>query len=86
MSVTESDATKFLIANDTQLRAPFVSIGGLGEAAAFDLANAAQSGRTFLSVEELSEACPKVSKSHLQTLKNLGALGDLPDSSQMSLF
>ena len=86
MSVAESDATKFLIANDKQLRAPFVSISGLGEAAAYDLANAAKSGKTFISVEELSEACPKVSKTHLQTLKNLGALGDLPDTSQMSLF
>ncbi len=86
MSVTESDATKFLIVGDKQLRAPFVSIGGLGEAAAYDLANAAKSGKSFLSVEELSEACPKVSKTHLQTLKALGALGDLPDTSQMSLF
>ena len=86
MSVMESDATKFLIANDTQLRAPFVSIGGLGEAAAFDLANAAKSGQSFLSLEELSQACPKVSKTHLQTLKSLGALGDMPETSQMSLF
>ena len=86
MNVMESDATKFLIANENQLRAPFVSIGGLGEAAAYDLANAAKSGRSFLSVEELSEACPKVSKTHLQTLKSLGALGDLPDTSQMTLF
>ena len=61
MSVMDSDATKFLIANDNQLRAPFVSIGGLGEAAAYDLANAAKSGKSFLSIEELSEACPKVS-------------------------
>ena len=86
MSVMDSDATKFLIANENQLRAPFVSIGGLGEAAAYDLANAAKSGKSFLSVEELSEACPKVSTTHLQTMKALGALGDLPDTSQMSLF
>ena len=86
MSISESDATKFRIANDHQLRAPFVSIGGLGEAAAFDLANAAKSGRDFLSIEELSECCPKVSQSHLQALKKLGALGELPDTSQMSLF
>ena len=86
MSVSESDATKFLLVGDKQLRAPFVSIGGLGEAAAYDLAAAAKKGQTFVSIEELSAACPKVSQTHLQTLKNMGALGDLPDTSQMTLF
>lgn len=86
MSITESDAVKFLIADDQRLRAPFVSVGGLGETAAYDLAAARESGREFVSVEELSSACPKVSQTHLQALKDLGALGDLPDTSQMTLF
>ena len=86
MSVTESDATKFLIVDETHLRAPFVAISGLGEAAANDLAAAARSGGSFVSIEELSAACPKVSQTHLQTLKDMGALGDLPDTSQMTLF
>ena len=86
MSITDSDAVKFTIVGDQQLRAPFVSIGGLGEAAAFDLAAASTSGQAFVSVEELSSACPKVSQTHLQALKDLGALGDLPDTSQMTLF
>lgn len=86
MSVTESDATKFLIVDETHLRAPFVSIGGLGEAAAYDLAAASKNGESYVSIEELSAACPKVSQTHLQALKDLGALGDLPDTSQMTLF
>lgn len=86
MSVSESSATKFLIVDDKHLRAPFVSIGGLGEAAAYDLAAAAQNGQSFVSIEELSAACPKVSQTHLQVLKDMGALGDLPDTSQMTLF
>lgn len=86
MSVTESDATKFLIVDEKHLRAPFVAISGLGETAANDLAAAAKNGGSFVSVEELSAACPKVSQTHLQALKDLGALGDLPDTSQMSLF
>ena len=43
-------------------------------------------GRRFISAEELSDACPKVSATHMEQLRALGALGDLPESSQMSLF
>ena len=82
----QSDAIKFLLTEDGRLRPPFVSISGLGEAAAQDLARCKESGASFISVEELSAACPKVSQSHLETLKKLGALGDLPESSQISFF
>ncbi len=81
-----SDATKFLPVGDDQLRPPFVSISGLGEAAALDLARCREDGREFISMEDLSAACPKVSQSHLDTLKRLGALGDMPESSQITLF
>ncbi len=79
----KSDARKFLI-EDGKLRPPFVSISGLGETAAEDLKNCEKNG--FVSIEEISNACPKVSQTHLEQLKKLGALGDLPDTSQVSLF
>ena len=81
-----SDARKFLPVGDKELRPPFVSVAGLGEAAADDLYRVGSAGEQFISVEELSEACPKVSQTHLDTLKSLGALGDMPSSSQISLF
>ena len=43
-------------------------------------------GKDFLSIEEFSLACSKVSSTHLAQLKEAGAFGDLPDSSQFSLF
>ena len=82
----ESDAVKFLITDDGRLRPPFVAISGLGETAAYDLAKCTENGQTYISIEEVSDACPKVSFSHLETLKRLGALGDLPESSQINLF
>lgn len=82
----ESDATKFKPAGEKQLRPPFVSISGLGESAALDLAACGGSGQRFISVEELGSACPKVSQTHLEQLKALGALGDLPETSQINLF
>ncbi len=81
-----SDATKFLPVGETELRPPFVAISGLGEAAAEDLARCREGGKRFISMEELGAECPKVSQSHLAELKRLGALGALPESSQITLF
>ena len=82
----ESDAIKFRITDDGRLRPPFVSISGLGDSAAQDLANCRRNGEKFISVEELGRACPKVSQTHLETLKRLGALGEMPETSQINLF
>ena len=84
ISIYESHATKFLV-KDGKLLPPFVAISGLGESAAWDLMEG-RKGKTFLSVEEVSAACPKVSKTHMQMLKEAGAFGDLPDTSQVSFF
>ncbi len=84
IDIYKSDATKFLI-EDGKLRPPFVAISGLGESAAFDIMEGRE-GKHFLSIEEMSIACPKVSKTHIQMLKDSGAFGNLPETSQVSLF
>ena len=84
ISLYESHATKFLI-KDGKILPPFVAISGLGESAAWDLMEG-RKGKQFLSVEEVALACPKVSKTHMQMLKDAGAFGDLPDTSQVSFF
>ena len=86
MDLYECDATRFLVVDDKRLRPPFVAISGLGAAAANDLMSCREGGRRFISVEELSLACPKVSQAHIEQLKGVGALSSLPDESQMSLF
>ena len=84
ISLYHSHATKFLI-HDGKLLPPFVAVSGLGETAAWDLMNGRE-GKNFLSIEEVALACPKVSKTHMQMLKEAGAFGDLPDTSQVNLF
>ena len=79
-----SHATKFLI-EDGKLLPPFVSVSGLGETAAWDIMEG-RKGKNFVSIEEFSAACPKVSKTHIENLKQAGAFGSLPDTSQMTLF
>ena len=84
IDIYKSHAIKFQI-EEGKLRPPFVAISGLGENAAWDIMKGRE-GKSFLSVEEFAAACPKVSKTHIQMLKEAGAFGSLPDTSQISLF
>ena len=85
LDLYESDPTKFLIVGEKKLRPPLIAVSGLGDIAAYDIAEN-RTGREFVSIEDLSAACTKVSKAHLEQLKSLGALRNLPETSQMSLF
>jgi DNA polymerase-3 subunit alpha (Gram-positive type) len=80
----ESHATKFLV-KDGKLLPPFISVSGLGETAAWDILEG-RKGKKFISVEEFSAACPKVSQTHIENLKQAGAFGTLPQTSQITLF
>ena len=84
IDIYKSHATKFQV-EEGKLRPPFVAISGLGESAALDIMEG-RKGKHFISVEDFSAACPKVSKTHIQMLRDAGAFGDLPETSQVSLF
>ena len=66
------------------IRPPYVAVSGLGESAAQDLMRAGESSAEYVSIDEIGAVCSKVSQTHLDTLKRLGAFGDMPDSSQVS--
>ena len=84
MDVYKSDATKFIV-TEKELIPPFTSMPGIGEQAALNIVEERKKGR-FLSAEELSVRCPKVSKSVIELLGEIGALGSMPRSTQISLF
>lgn len=84
MDIYESDATQFKI-TPKGLIPPFTSMPGIGEQAALGIVSERENGK-FLSSEELSIRCPKVSSAVIELLGQIGALGDLPKSTQVSLF
>ncbi|MDE7243915.1 MAG: PolC-type DNA polymerase III [Oscillospiraceae bacterium] len=84
INIYESEATKFVIKGNA-LIPPFTAVRGLGETAAVDTV-ASRKGKEFVSVEEFSLCCNKLSKAHIEQLKKLGAFAGLADTSQITLF
>ena len=79
-----SEAKKFVV-EDGEIRLPFSSLSGVGEAAAFSLREARNSGGEYISIDDL-QARSKVSSAVIDTLREAGALSGLPESSQTTLF
>ena len=84
ISIYDSDATHFKV-TENGLPPPFVTVRGLGETAALDTVEKRQ-GKTFVSVEEFATTCNKLSKTHIEQLKALGAFAGMADTSQVALF
>ena len=84
IDIYKSDATRFLV-TENGLLPPFVTVHGLGESAALDTVEKRR-GKTFISVEEFANTCSKLSKTHIEQLKSLGAFAGMADTSQVSLF
>ena len=84
MDVYKSDATRFLV-TETGLIPPFTSMPGIGEQAALSIVEERKNGK-FLSAEELIVRCPKASKAVVELLEQIGALGSMPKTTQMTLF
>ena len=57
----------------------------LGETAALDTVEK-RKGKPFISVEEFANTCSKLSKTHIEQLKALGAFAGMADTRQVSLF
>lgn len=84
IDIYKSDATRFVV-TENGLLPPFVTVHGLGESAALDTVEK-RKGKTFISVEEFANTCSKLSKTHIEQLKSLGAFAGMADTSQVSLF
>ena len=84
ISIYDSDATKFKVTKNGLLP-PFTAVHGLGETAALDTVEK-RKGKTFISIEEFSMCCNKLSKTHIEQLKALGSFAGMAETSQITLF
>ncbi len=85
IDIYRSDATHFRITGEDSLLPPFVTVRGLGETAA-EATVRQREGKEFISIEEFSTTCNKLSKTHIEQLKNLGAFAGMAETSQVSFF
>lgn len=83
VDIYKSEAKMFKV-EDGKIRLPFSSLPGIGGAAADSLAETGKHTE-YLSIEDM-QIKTKVTKAVIETLKDVGVLKDLPESSQMSLF
>lgn len=83
VDIYKSEAKMFKV-EDGKIRLPFSSLPGVGGAAADSLAETGKHTE-YLSIEDI-QIKTKVTKAVIETLKDVGVLKDLPESSQMSLF
>ena len=83
VDIYKSEAKMFKV-EDGKIRLPFSSLPGVGGAAADSLAETGKHTK-YLSIEDM-QIKTKVTKAVIETLKDVGVLKDLPESSQMSLF
>lgn len=84
IDIFKSEATEFLV-TENGLLPPLTSVHGLGEAAAQDTVEK-RVGKDFVSIEEFSMTCNKLSKTHIEQLRALGAFAGMSETSQISLF
>ncbi len=83
IDINKSQAVKY-VPEDGKMRLPFGALGGVGDKAAISIYEAAQRGN-FVSREDFAVEAG-VSKTIIQNLADLGALGELPDTNQISMF
>lgn len=83
IDIRKSHAMQFL-PEDGKMRLPFGALSGCGEKAAYSIYEAAQRGN-FVSIEDFQIEAG-VSKTIIQNLSELGAMNELPDTNQISMF
>ena len=84
VDIYKSDATKFIVVDDTTILPPMIALQGVGENAAINIQKERENGE-FISKEDLRKRT-KISKTVVETLSNHGSLNNMSEKNQLSLF
>ena len=84
VDIYKSDATKFIVVDDSTILPPMIALQGVGENAAINIQKERENGE-FISKEDLRKRT-KISKTVVETLSNHGSLNDMSEKNQLSLF
>ena len=80
----KSEATVWVVNNDTEIYPPFSAIDGLGETVAKNIVEERKK-RGFLSVEEVQSRA-KISGTLIDKMRSMGIFDGMDESNQLSLF
>ena len=85
LDIYKAKAKDFTITPDKKIMPSFTSMAGLGEAVAQGIEDGGKSGVRYLSKDDFINRthCPK---GFVEKFSELGLLGDIPESNQMSIF
>ena len=84
VDIYKSDATTFIVVDDSTILPPMIALQGVGENAAINIQNERENGE-FISKEDLRKRT-KISKTVVETLSNHGSLNNMSEKNQLSLF
>ena len=83
ISLEKSDATKFVVDKENNaLYPPFITLKGLGEAAAQSVIDA-RNEKPFISINDLTNRT-KLTSTNIKELQDLGVLNGLDESDQLT--
>ena len=84
VDLLNSEATVWVVKNDTEIYPPFSSIDGLGDTVAQNIVEERKKGE-FLSIEDVQKRC-KISQTLIDKMRMMGIFDGMDESSQLSLF
>jgi DNA polymerase-3 subunit alpha (Gram-positive type) len=85
LDIRTADALRFAPSGNGRISVPFMAVAGVGKTAALSIVREREKA-PFLAEDDLLSRCRSVTKAHVASLRAAGALGEMPETAQITLF